>query len=277
MLTKFTEYGGEAEVLGVSRRVSFAASVLSVCGLTMEQANEILRKLSLGEHATHVVEPDRVIIRLAQSRTVTSAEVDEVEVTASSKAPVRPNGVSSEEYAAQEEEILSPNRPTKEVPGGGAQGGREADSVVPSAQPTSGVHPTPPPVPAVPQAGAQEASGSTAVPPEPPASGVPSAPAAAPSVLSPVAEAQVPAAKEHLAALTDEAKASAEEDQLIHALRQQTLVKGILTVLEESGCVGLEALTARCVALKDKVPLLGHITNFNERIARTYGLMHPGK
>ncbi len=65
MLTRFTGYEGEAEVLGKLRRVQYHSDGrLEVHGLTMEEANGVLQASATGKVATFTFQSDQVVVGL---------------------------------------------------------------------------------------------------------------------------------------------------------------------------------------------------------------------
>jgi NACalpha-BTF3-like transcription factor len=312
MLTRFTGYEGEAEVLGKLRRVQYHSDGrLEVHGLTMEEANGVLQASATGKVATFTFQGDQVVVGLHPTALPTAGPstpaapphaVEPLPVQPGAAfVPPPPHGTPGGPFG--QVPGAPPNPSTGEPPAEGAPAERPKDWLTETAagkdaakltaiqvvmeetgcsrpdaeralKATRWDH-----VRAVEKIGPKTAPTADAAPtiasPEPaPASPPPAEAPTAPQAVPVVVE---PAAPAEVAPPAAPAAPQDEASRMLSDLQTAHRLKDVINVLETYGVKGADALVAKCQALQKQVPALLRVSDIPGRVRHTLDVLAEDK
>jgi NACalpha-BTF3-like transcription factor len=314
MLTRFTGYEGEAEVLGKLRRVQYHSDGrLDVHGLTMEEANGVLQAAATGKVATFTFQGDQVVVGLHPTTSPpVGSSTPATPPHAVEPLPVQPGAAfvpppphgtpggpfgqaadapsnpSTGEPPAEDAAAVKPKDWLTETAAGKDAAKLDAIRIVmeetgcsrPDAEralkATRWDH-----VKAVEKIGPKPAPKADDAPPAAaPSAPAPAAPTPAEAPPAPeVAPQAAPVVVEPAESAPPAAPAAPQdaESRMLSDLQTAHRLKDVINVLETYGVKGADALVSKCEALKKQVPALLRVSDIPGRVRHTLDCLADDK
>lgn len=299
MLTRFTGYEGEAEVLGKLRRVQYHSDGrLEVHSLTMEEANGVLQAAATGKVAMFTFKGDQVVVGLHPTAAPASGSSDPVPLpppphplAGLDQVPGAPSNPSTGEPPAEGSPAPRPKDWLTETAAGKDAAKLTAIEIVmeetgcsrpdaeralkatrwDSVKAVEKIGPKP-----VPKADDAPPAAAPA-PAAPPPAEAPSAPAPVPQAAPVVVEPPAPAAPPEGAPPTAPAGPQDPEARMLSDLQTAHRLKDVINILETYGVKGADALVAKCQALQKRVPALSRVVDIPGRVRHTLDVLAEDK